>query len=64
MKNLKQYDSELRASGKVSILIRKNVPHSKININTLLQAIAVSATQHKTISISSLFIRCNLTKGY
>ena len=42
--------------GGVSILIRKNVPQSKININTHLQAIAVSATLHKTVSIYSLYI--------
>ena len=47
-------DTEERASGRVSILIRKNVPQN--NINTHLQAIAVSATLHKTVSIYSQYI--------
>ena len=58
MKNPEQYDyihdTGLRALGGVSILIRKNVPQSKININ--LQRFATSAILHKTISICSLWI--------
>ena len=60
MKNYEQYDyihnSKQRALGEESILIRKNVPPSKIHINTCLQAIVVSATLHKTVSICSLYI--------
>ena len=41
------HDTGLRALGGVSILIRKNIPQSKINI--CLQA--VSATLHKAASI-------------
>ena len=60
MKNYEQYDyihdTELRASGGVSILIRKNLPQSKINISTPLQAVAISATLHKTTTICSIYI--------
>ena len=42
------HDTGLRTSGGISILIRKNVPQSKINIHTYLQAIVVSVTLHKT----------------
>ena len=60
MKNYEQYDyihdTGLRASGGVSILIRKNIPQSKINISTPLQAVAISATLHKTTAICSMYI--------
>ena len=60
MKNYEQYDyihdMGLRASGGVSILIRKNIPQSKINISTPLQAVAISATLHKTTAICSIYI--------
>ena len=59
-KNYEQYDyihdTGLRASGGVSILIRKNIPQSKINISTPLQAVAISATLHKTTAICSIYI--------
>ena len=45
-----------RASGGVSILIRNDIPQNRININTLLQAISVSATLHKIVTICSLYI--------
>ena len=48
--------SDKRASGGVSILIRKDFPQNKININTHSQAIAVSATLYKTITICSQYI--------
>ena len=60
MKKHRQYDyihdTGLRALGGVSKLIGENVPKSKININTHLQAIVVSETLHKTLSICSLYI--------
>ena len=60
MKNYEQYDyihdTGLRASGGVSILIRKNIPQSKINISTPLQVVAISATLHKTTAICSIYI--------
>ena len=48
------HDTGQRASGGVSILIRKDIPQNKIN--THLQAIAVSATLRKTVTICSLYI--------
>ena len=57
-KTFEQYDNihgtGQRASGGVSILIKKNIPQNKININT--HTIPVSATLHKTVSICSLYI--------
>ena len=50
------HDTGQRALGGVSILIRKNILQNKININTHLQTIAVSATLHKIFSICSLYI--------
>ena len=52
MKNFEHdyiHDTGVGALGGVSILIRKNVPQSKINTNTHLHEIAVSATLHKTV---------------
>ena len=60
IKTFEQYDNIIdtrqRAPGEVSILIRKDIPQNKININTHLQTIAVSATLHKTVTICSLYI--------
>ena len=60
MKNYEQYyyiyDNGIRTSSWVSILTRKNVPQSKINISTHLKAIAISAMIHKTVSIYTLYI--------
>ena len=50
------HDTRQRASGGVSIRINKDIPQNKININTHLQAITVSATLHKTITICLLYI--------
>ena len=60
IKTFEQYDyihdTGKRASGRVSILIRKDIPKNKISFNTHLQAITVSATLHKTITMCSLYI--------
>ena len=45
-----------RALGSVSILIRNDIPQSKIHLNTQLQAIAVKVTLHRTINICSIYI--------
>ena len=51
------HDTGLRTLSVVSILIRKNVPQSKINIDTHLPATAVTTSQHKTVSLLSLYIQ-------
>ena len=60
IKTFEQYDyvddTRQRASGGVSIQIRKDISQNKININTHLQAIAVSVTIHETVTICSLYI--------
>ena len=50
-----------RASGDTSIIVKNTFPQSQINLNTNLQAIAVSVTLHKTISICSLTIHSHPT---
>ena len=49
-------DSGGRASGGVSVLIRNNIPHSKIDITTNIQAVAIKATLHKPVNIYSIYI--------
>ena len=55
-KTFEQYDyiNDTWASGRVSILIRKNIPQNKINIH--LQAIEVLAILHWTVFKCSLYI--------
>ena len=56
MINVYIHDTGLRALGGISILIREDVPQSKIYMNTHSQAIAVLVTLHKTVPICSLYI--------
>ena len=44
------------ACGGVSILVKKDAPHSKINIQSRLQAIAVRVTLHRPLTICSVYI--------
>ena len=45
-----------RASGVMSILVRKDIPQSQIHVDTDLQAIVVKAALHKPIHICSIYI--------
>ena len=45
-----------RAIGGSSILVKKTVPHSTIHLNTNLQAVAIRATLHRTITVCSVYI--------
>ena len=45
-----------RAAGGVSIFINNNAPHSHIPLNTNLQAVAVSITLHRVITLCSIYI--------
>ena len=47
---------EHRASGGVSFLIRKDMPHQQINIDSELQMIAAKTTLHKPVNICSIYI--------
>ena len=42
--------------GGIAILINNAIPHSHIQLNTSLQAIAVRATCHKTISVCCIYL--------
>ena len=50
------YKGGLRASGGVSILVRKDVPQGQVNIDSDLQVVAVKVTLHKAIVICSMYI--------
>ena len=54
---IKQYTD--RSCGRSSIIINKNIPHSKITLNTNMQAVTISATLHKTITVCSIYIPPN-----
>ena len=44
------------ASGGVSVLIRNDIPHSKINITANIQVVAIKAKLHKVVNICSIYI--------
>jgi len=50
----------------VGILVKNTTPHQQLHINTGLQAIALRATCHKTITICSVYLSpstaCNITE--
>ena len=50
------YNSRCRASRRVSVLIRNDIPYSKVNIKTNIQAVAIKATLHKAVNICSIYI--------
>lgn len=52
------HNSGVRVSGGVTILIKNDIPYSKINIINN-QAIAINVTLHKTMTIYSLYIPPN-----
>ena len=54
---IKQYTD--RPCGRSSIIINKNIPHSEITLNTNMQAVAISATLHKMITVYSVYIPPN-----
>src|SRR3954467_11396529 len=50
------HSSDLHPHGGVSLLIRKNIPHSEINLNNPLQAVAARVSCHRPISVCSIYI--------
>ncbi len=46
----------MRASGGVSILINERSPHRVLSLNTNVQAVAVSVTMQKTVTLCSVYI--------
>ena len=51
---IKQY-TDRPCSGS-SIIIDNNIPHSEITLNANAQAVTISATLHKTITVCSVYI--------
>ena len=54
---IKQYTD--KPCGGSSVIINNNIPHSEITLNTNMQAVAISATLHKTITVCSVYIAPN-----
>ena len=54
---IKQYTD--RPCGGSSIIINNNIPHNEITLNTNMQAVTISATLHKTITVCSVYIPPN-----
>lgn len=52
-------NTDLRASGGTSILVRNDIPHSHLELKTNFQAIAIKVTLHKQINICSIYIPPN-----
>ena len=50
------YDSGCRTSGRVSVLIRNDTPHSKVNIKKNIETVTIKATLHKAVNICSIYI--------
>ena len=48
--------TSIRASGDVSILVNENIPQSIVKLNINLQAVAVKVTDHKTITLCSVYL--------
>ena len=63
LKNYSMYstyvDEDERAAGGSTILVRDNILHSYVNLNTDLQAVAVRITLDKTITLCSIYIPPN-----
>ena len=49
-----------RASGGSSILVHSRIPHSKVDLNTPLQAVAVQVTLHKVVTVCSIYLTPNV----
>ena len=56
-------DEDERAAGGSTILVRDNIVHSYVNLNTDLQAVAVRITLDKTITLCSVYIPPNSALG-
>ena len=58
------FNNNDRAAGGASVVVSNRVPHSQINLNTPLQAVAVRATLHKTVTICSVYLPPNVAIQY
>ena len=56
-------DEDERAAGDSTFLVRNNVLHSYVNLNTDLQAVAVRITLDKAITLCSVYIQPNSALG-
>ena len=54
----------MRAAVGVSIFVNNTAPHSYIPLNTNLQAVAVSVTLHRVITLCSIYIPPSSIRGW
>ena len=45
-----------KATGGVSILVKENIPHQHITLTTNLQAVGVTITAHKTLTVCCIYL--------
>ena len=45
-----------RASGGTSIMVKSSVPHNQFDLNTNLQAVAVTVTLSRRVTICSIYL--------
>ena len=53
---LNNFTGNEKASGGVGIIVNNNIPHCNIHLDTSLQAVAVSISLNKTITLCSLYL--------
>ena len=58
------FENNDRAAGGASVVVNNRVPHSRVNLNTPLQAVAVRVTLHKTITVCSVYLPPNVSIEY
>lgn len=58
------FNNNDRAAGGSSVVVSNRVPHSQVNLNTPLQAVAVRVTLHKTITVCSVYLPPNKAIQY
>ena len=49
-------NDERKVCGGVSILIKNDIPHSKIELKTELRAVTIKVTLHRSINLCSIYL--------
>ena len=52
----KHFNDNDKASGGVAVIVNNSTPHHSLQLNTTLQAIAVSISLHKIITLCSIYL--------
>lgn len=51
------------ATGGVAILVRQDVPHQEVTLDTTLQAVAVTVSMHTTVTVCSIYLPPGRSSG-